>query len=57
VTALFQTRGALGLLACWAILAQAQIAARRLQAGLRHYVRHGTPSPRKQRQLSRKRQR
>jgi len=43
----------LGLVGCWAILAQARLATRNLQADLRHYVRHGTPSPRKQRQLGR----
>jgi hypothetical protein len=53
VTGHFQTHGVLGVLGCWAILAQARLAARHLQADLRHYVKHGTPSPRKQRQLSR----
>jgi hypothetical protein len=57
VTAQFQTRGVLGLLGCWAILAQARLAARHLQADLSHYIKHGTPSPRKQRQLSRSRTR
>lgn len=57
VTAQFQARGVLGLLGCWAILAQARLAARHLQADLRHFVKHGTPSPRKQRQLSRSRTR
>jgi len=57
VTAHFQTRGVLGFLVCWAILAQARLAARHLQADLRHYVKHGAPSPRKQRQLSRARPR
>ena len=52
VTGHFQTRGVLGLLACWAILAQARLAARHLQADLRYYVKRGIPSPRKQRQLS-----
>jgi hypothetical protein len=55
VTGHFQTRGVLGLLGCWAILAQARLTARHLQADLRHYIKHGTPSPRKQRQLSRSR--
>lgn len=55
VTGHFQTRGVLGLLGCWVILAQARLAARHLQADLRHYVKHGTPSPRKQRQPSRSR--
>ncbi|HET9970550.1 MAG TPA: SRPBCC family protein [Streptosporangiaceae bacterium] len=53
VTGHFQTRGVLGLLGCWAILAHARLTARHLQADLRHYVKHGMPSPRKQRQLSR----
>jgi Polyketide cyclase / dehydrase and lipid transport len=57
VTAQLQTRGVLGLIGCWAILAQARLAARNLQADLRHYVKHGAPSPRKQRQLSRARPR
>ena len=53
MTAHFQTRGVLGLLGCWAILAQARLAARHLHNDLRYYVNHGAPSPRKQRQLSR----
>jgi hypothetical protein len=57
VTGHFQTRGLLGLLGCWAIFAQARLAARHLRADLRHYVKHGTPSSRKQRQLSRSRTR
>jgi hypothetical protein len=57
VTGRFQARGVLGLLGCWAILARARLAARHLQADLRHYAKHGTPSPRKQRQLSRSRTR
>jgi hypothetical protein len=57
VTGRFQSRGVLGLLGCWAILARARLAARHLQADLRHYIHHGTPSPRKQRQLSRRRRR
>ena len=57
VTGHFQTRGVLGLLGCWAILARARLAARHLQADLSHYVKHGAPSPRKQRQLSRSRRR
>jgi polyketide cyclase/dehydrase/lipid transport protein len=55
VTGHFQARGVLGMVACWAILAQARLAARQLEADLGHYVKHGTPSPRKQRQLSRSR--
>jgi hypothetical protein len=57
VTGHFQARGVLGMVACWAILAQARLAARRLQTDLRHYVKHGTPSRRKQRRLSRRRRR
>lgn len=55
VIAHFRTRGVLGALGCWAMLARARLAARHLQADLRHYARHGTASPRKQRQLSRSR--
>jgi hypothetical protein len=57
VTGHFQTRGVLGLLGCWAILARARLTARHLQADLSHYIKHGTPSTRKQRQLSRSRTR
>ncbi len=53
VTAHFRTRGILGLLGGWAILTQARLTARHLEADLRHYIKHGIPSPRKQRQLSR----
>jgi hypothetical protein len=53
ITAHFQARGVLGLLGCWAILTQAQLTARHLEDDLRHYIKHGIPSPRKQRQLSR----
>jgi len=49
----FQARGALGMLASCAAVLQARRNARRLEADLGHYLRHGTPSPRKQRQLSR----
>lgn len=55
VTAHFRTRGVLGVLPCWAMLAQARLAARYLRADLRHYATHGTPSPRKQRQLQTRR--
>ena len=48
-----QTRGLLGLLGRWALLAQVRYTSRHLEADLRHYIKHGTPSPRKQRQLSR----
>ncbi len=53
VTAHFWTRGVLGLLGGWAILTQARLTARHLEGDLHHYVLHGIPSPRKQRQLSR----
>ena len=51
----FQGRGALGALMGWAAVLQARRNARRVEADLGHYLRHGTPSPRKQRQLSRAR--
>jgi hypothetical protein len=57
VTGHFQARGVLGLLGCWAILTQARLAARHLQADLSHYIKHGAPSPRKQRQLARRQRR
>jgi Polyketide cyclase / dehydrase and lipid transport len=57
VTAHFRARGVPGLLGCWAILAWARLGARHLEADLRHYIKHGSPSPRKQRQLSRSRPR
>ena len=47
----FQARGALGVLAGWAVSVQTRRNARLLEADLSHYIRHGTPSPRKQRQL------
>jgi hypothetical protein len=53
LSAHFQTRGMLGMLGRWAILAQVRYTSRHLEADLRHYIEHGTPSPRKQRQLSR----
>jgi hypothetical protein len=49
----FQARGVPGLLARWVIVIQARRNARLLQADLRYYLEHGTPSPRKLRQLSR----
>jgi len=49
----FETRGAAGLLARWVVALQSRRNARLLQTDLRHYLSHGTPSPRKQRQLSR----
>ena len=50
----FQARGAVGVLAGWAAVLHARRNARRLEADLGHYLRHGTPSPHKQRQLSRR---
>jgi hypothetical protein len=49
----FDTRGLLGLLGRWAILAQTRRASRHLAEDLRHYVETGQPSPRKLRQLPR----
>jgi hypothetical protein len=51
----FDTRGLLGRLAGWGILTQARRTGRHLGEDLRHYIEHGTPSPRKQAQLSRRR--
>jgi hypothetical protein len=53
LSAQFQTLGMLGLLGRWAILAQVRHTSRHLEADLRHYLKHGTPSPRKRHQLSR----
>jgi hypothetical protein len=47
------TRGLLGLLGRWAILAQTRRTSRHLTEDLRHYVQTGQPSPRKQRQQRR----
>jgi len=44
-------RGPLGALARWWLLAQAARTGRHLLDDLKHYIEHGTPSPRKQRQL------
>jgi hypothetical protein len=49
----FHTRGPIGLLGRWAILAQTRRTSRHLAEDLRHYVETGTPSPRKQRQQHR----
>jgi hypothetical protein len=51
----FDTRGALGRLARWAVLAQVRRTSRHLADDLRHFVEHGTPSPRKRAQLHRRR--
>ena len=53
LSAQFQTLGMLGLLGRWAILAQVRYTSRHLEADLRHYIKHGTPSRRKRHQLSR----
>ena len=47
----FDTRGLLGLVGRWAILAQARRTSRHLTEDLRCYVHTGRPSPRKERQL------
>jgi hypothetical protein len=49
----FDTRGIIGTLARWAMLAQLARTGRHLGDDLRHVVEHGTPSPRKQRQRQR----
>jgi len=54
IDAQFDTRGVLGALARWAIMAQLGRTARYLADDLRHYVEHGTPSPCKRRQLRRR---
>ena len=48
-----QVRGPLGGLARWWLLTQAGRTGRHLLEDLKHFVEHGTPSPRKQRQLGR----
>lgn len=49
----FETRGTIGRLA---MAIQIRLAGRRLAEDLRHYVEHGIPSPRKRRQLGRRRE-
>lgn len=49
----FKTRGLLGLLGGWLMLAQVRRNSRHLADDLSHYVVTGAPSPRKQRQLRR----
>ncbi len=51
VEAQFEVRGVLGRLARWWILRQVGRTGRHLLDDLKHYVEHGAPSPRKQRQL------
>jgi hypothetical protein len=53
----FDTRGLLGALARRVILLQVRRTSGYLADDLRHYVEHGTPSPRKQNQLNRYRNR
>ena len=53
----FDTRGLFGVLARWAILLQVAWTGRHLARDLTYYIRHGRPSPRKQRQLRRTRRR
>jgi carbon monoxide dehydrogenase subunit G len=55
IEAQFDTRGVLGQLGRWAIFAQVGRTTRYLADDLRHYVEHGTPSPRKLQQLRRTR--
>ena len=55
LNARFDARGLLGLLGRWVILAQVGRTSRHLAEDLRHFVEHGTPSPRKQRQIRRHR--
>ncbi len=52
VRARFVTRGLLGRLGRWAILAEAARTGRYLADDLRHYAETGSPSPRKQRQYA-----
>lgn len=49
----FDTRGVLGALAQRLLLVQVGRTSRHLADDLRHFVEHGTPSPRKQRQVAR----
>ena len=49
----FDTRGLIGALARRAILIQVGRTSRHLAEDLRYYLEHGTPSPRKQKQLRR----
>lgn len=54
IDAQFDTRGVLGHLGRWAIFAQVGRTTRYLADDLRHFVEHGTPSPRKLQQLLRR---
>jgi len=53
IEARFETRGMIGRLARLAMVIQVRLTGGRLAEDLRHYVEHGVPSPRKQRQLGR----
>lgn len=50
----FDTRGLLGLVGRWFILARVRRTSRHLADDLRHYVETGAPSPRKRRQARRR---
>jgi hypothetical protein len=52
----FYTRGVPGALARWFLLVRVGRTSRHLADDLRHYLEHGTPSPRKQRQVARRAQ-
>lgn len=52
-TAQVEVRGLLGRLAWWVLLLRVHRTGRYLLADLKHYVEHGTPSSRKQRQQAR----
>jgi hypothetical protein len=47
----FQTRGLLGRLARGVLLLQLWRSGRHLLDDLKHFIEHGTPSPRKRRQV------
>lgn len=55
LAARFDTRGLIGVVARHLLRLQVGRTSRHLADDLRHYVEHGTPSPRKQRQLARRR--
>jgi hypothetical protein len=52
----FDTRGLMGALARRVLPLQARLTSRHMAEDLRHYVEHGTPSPRKRRQLAHRKQ-
>jgi len=51
----FDTRGIVGAMARWALLAQLRCTSQHFGDDLRHMVEHGRPSPHKLRQLKRPR--